>query len=238
MERTFESYQHETGVVLSRDPKPRLRWTPDLHDRFVDAVTKLGGPERISDGHSHMHSSITSTSASRMNSEGKFPNAEALMYQIEVQRRLHEQLEVQKKLQMRIEAQGKYLQTILDNAQKSLSFHMNCEMNCAGSLEATRAQLIDFNLALSGLMENVTQVNEGEMKKEEITGKSILHRVHNKSHGSAFQLYQVGEEETKKEVKLKVDGGSPYFDLNAKGSCEFLTSKGSELETKMPTHRR
>ncbi|KAL5550439.1 hypothetical protein UlMin_000615 [Ulmus minor] len=26
--------------------KERLRWTEELHDRFVDAVTKLGGPER------------------------------------------------------------------------------------------------------------------------------------------------------------------------------------------------
>ncbi|KAJ1685715.1 hypothetical protein LUZ63_017105 [Rhynchospora breviuscula] len=28
------------------DPKPRLRWTAELHDRFVDAVTQLGGPDK------------------------------------------------------------------------------------------------------------------------------------------------------------------------------------------------
>ncbi|BAT05039.1 Os08g0346400 [Oryza sativa Japonica Group] len=36
------------GLVLTADPKPRLRWTADLHDRFVDAVAQLGGPDRCS----------------------------------------------------------------------------------------------------------------------------------------------------------------------------------------------
>ncbi|XP_027086326.2 protein PHR1-LIKE 3 [Coffea arabica] len=33
-------------LVLTSDPKPRLRWTADLHDRFVDAVAQLGGPTK------------------------------------------------------------------------------------------------------------------------------------------------------------------------------------------------
>ncbi|KAK8485434.1 hypothetical protein V6N12_010232 [Hibiscus sabdariffa] len=34
-------------LVLTTDPKPRLRWTAELHERFVDAVTQLGGPDTI-----------------------------------------------------------------------------------------------------------------------------------------------------------------------------------------------
>ncbi|KVH96694.1 protein PHR1-LIKE 2-like isoform X2 [Cynara cardunculus var. scolymus] len=33
-------------LLLTSDPKPRLRWTADLHDRFVDAVSQLGGPSK------------------------------------------------------------------------------------------------------------------------------------------------------------------------------------------------
>lgn len=36
----------DLNLVLSSDAKPRLKWTPELHQRFIDAVTQLGGPEK------------------------------------------------------------------------------------------------------------------------------------------------------------------------------------------------
>lgn len=35
-------------LVLTADHRPRLRWTAELHERFVDAVTQLGGPDSTS----------------------------------------------------------------------------------------------------------------------------------------------------------------------------------------------
>lgn len=35
----------DSGLVLSTDAKPRLKWTPDLHERFIDAVNQLGGAD-------------------------------------------------------------------------------------------------------------------------------------------------------------------------------------------------
>lgn len=42
----MSSLSGDIAVMCSPDPKPRLRWTPELHDRFVDAVTQLGGADK------------------------------------------------------------------------------------------------------------------------------------------------------------------------------------------------
>ncbi|GMQ04043.1 hypothetical protein CsSME_00049606 [Camellia sinensis var. sinensis] len=147
------------------------------------------------------------------------PIAEALRCQIEVQKRLQEHLEVQKKLQMRIEAQGKYLQSILEKAQKSLTLDMNNTI----SLEATRDQLTNFNLALSNLMVNM----DGESRNENISEKNIFF-IQRKSNGSLC----LGEEQEKKDIKFKVEGSCINFDLNTRGSYDFFGANGSELEVK------
>ncbi|KAG6533961.1 myb-related protein 2-like isoform X1 [Zingiber officinale] len=40
------SISNESGLVLSTDAKPRLKWTPELHDRFIEAVNQLGGADK------------------------------------------------------------------------------------------------------------------------------------------------------------------------------------------------
>ncbi|XP_012842055.1 PREDICTED: uncharacterized protein LOC105962297, partial [Erythranthe guttata] len=112
-----------------------------------------------------MRIASTSANSSSMNSEqGDIPIAEALRCQIEVQKTLQQQLEVQKKLQMRIEAEGKYLQSILEKAQHSLSPDINQSEN----LELTKSQLTDFNLALSNLMQTINgdEINGNKVARE------------------------------------------------------------------------
>ncbi|XP_009770706.1 myb-related protein 2 isoform X3 [Nicotiana tabacum] len=36
----------DSGLVLSTDAKPRLKWTADLHERFIEAVNQLGGADK------------------------------------------------------------------------------------------------------------------------------------------------------------------------------------------------
>ncbi|XP_042400645.1 myb-related protein 2-like isoform X1 [Zingiber officinale] len=40
------SIPDESGLVLSTDAKPRLKWTPELHDKFLEAVNQLGGADK------------------------------------------------------------------------------------------------------------------------------------------------------------------------------------------------
>ncbi|KAL3036431.1 hypothetical protein AAZX31_01G009500 [Glycine max] len=154
---------------------------------------------------------------------GEIPIAEALRCQIEVQKRLEEQLKVQKKLQMRIEAQGKYLQSVLEKAQRSLS------LDGPGSLEASRAELTEFNSALSNFMEN--------MNKDSKQNIIEVNNFYSKSHGSAFYNQEVGREQNR-DQKPKVEGGSIQFDLNIKGSNDLVSAGGAEMDANMVSSYR
>ncbi|XP_019237544.1 PREDICTED: myb family transcription factor PHL11-like [Nicotiana attenuata] len=272
-------YGYENGgVVMTRDTKPRLRWTPDLHDRFVDAVTKLGGPDKATPKSvllrlmglkgltlyhlkSHLQKYRLGQQAKKQNAaeqnrenigescgqcrgrcmeygcwlyykrnhilanrclylNREVPISQALISQIEVQKRLHEQLEVQQKLQMRIEAQGKYLQAIMDKAQKSLS----TDMNSPSAVEATRAQLTNFNLAVSTLMDCM----HGDNRDETVAGK----RAHDDTNKALPMSTYLNEEEQKNNMKIKLEEASISFDLNSRSSYDFIGMNSATLEAK------
>ncbi|KAJ7526940.1 hypothetical protein O6H91_16G028100 [Diphasiastrum complanatum] len=126
--------------------KQRLRWTPELHERFIEAVNKLGeatpkGVLKMMDVPEltiyHVKSHLQKYRLAKYipdNPDGKTERksssenlatldpamiTEALRLQMEVQKRLHEQLEVQRLLQLRIEAQGKYLQQMFEEQRKA-----------------------------------------------------------------------------------------------------------------------
>lgn len=45
-EKEMHNQVYHRGLALSVDAKPRLKWTRQLHEQFVEAVTELGGAEK------------------------------------------------------------------------------------------------------------------------------------------------------------------------------------------------
>ncbi|KAL0796441.1 hypothetical protein Bca101_067818 [Brassica carinata] len=126
--------------------KPRMRWSPELHDCFLEAVKKLDGPESKGNpkgcyeddecgrfdnlssekplaekksGNSEDKKPSSNTSEANGRNKGAIQLTEALRMQMEVQKQLHQQLEVQRSLQLRIEEHAKYLEKILDEQHKA-----------------------------------------------------------------------------------------------------------------------
>ncbi|KAK0585011.1 hypothetical protein LWI29_022161 [Acer saccharum] len=88
-----------SGLALTTDTRPRLRWTAQLHHRFVDAVTHLGGPDKAT----------PKTIKRIMGVKG------LTLYH------LKSHLQVERQLQRRIDAHGKYMEKLLEKACQTIS---------------------------------------------------------------------------------------------------------------------
>jgi hypothetical protein len=116
---------------------------------------------------------------------------------------------------MRIEAQAKYLQSILSQAQKTL--YVNNSSSC--NLEANRAAVSDFNLALCGLVETKKENNDSEMEM----GLRMC-APDGASDGN---------------TKFDPNQTPGILDLNIKGEYELYDGiKGSDLELQINRQRR
>ncbi|KAK4397529.1 Myb family transcription factor PHL5 [Sesamum angolense] len=117
--------------------KTRIRWTEELHKKFIESVNRLGGAKKatpkgilklmncngltIFHVKSHLQKyrvaqlipEVTQGNPEQLDPKTGVQIVEALRLQMDVQHRLYEQLESQKKLQMRIEEQAKQLQTMI-----------------------------------------------------------------------------------------------------------------------------
>ncbi|CAL9781219.1 unnamed protein product [Musa acuminata subsp. burmannicoides] len=97
----------------------------------------------------------------------------------------------------------------------------------SGSLEANRAQLTDFDLPLSGLMENVGLVcEEKHSELREVRAEENI----KKRNDSGFQLYQVGRDEAE-------DSSLLLLDLNVKGRSGEIVggSRENDLDLRIQT---
>ncbi|KAK9144182.1 hypothetical protein Sjap_004085 [Stephania japonica] len=236
----------ESGIMFSREPKPRLRWTPDLHDRFVDAVTKLGGPDKATPKavlrlmglkgltlfhlKSHLQKyRMGKQSGKEANSDQSKANAEGSDGQSLVnssatstsspKESTKRRIPIADTLMYQIEVQRRLYEQL--EVQKKLQLRIEAQGKYLQAIlekaqEASRAQFTDFNFALSGLMENKAHVSE-EAQTDSIIQNNVFFDNHKKTHSSAFRLYHEGKEEMKKDLKIKVEDVSCLLDLHVKG---------------------
>ncbi|KAJ6864412.1 myb family transcription factor PHL5-like isoform X3 [Populus alba x Populus x berolinensis] len=140
--------------------KTRIRWTQDLHKKFVECVNRLGGAEsknievqdtcqtlqKVNLRKAEKRTSIDDVS--QIDVKTGFQIREAVEVQLDVQRRLHEQLEIQKILQLRIEEQGKQLKMMFDQQQKKTNSLLNNQNLNITSPDESTFSLEDIDVSI------------------------------------------------------------------------------------------
>ncbi|KAK6159933.1 hypothetical protein DH2020_003314 [Rehmannia glutinosa] len=166
-------HNKEMNLVLSSDAKPRLKWTHELHQRFVDAVNQLGGAEKATPKSLMRVMGIHGLTLYHLKSHLQV--AQALQMQMEVQKKLHEQIERKHNRKhfsgattfaAKDRSSRKVLTIRLEKAQETLSGYSSCSIE----VEQAKAQLSQLvSMVDSGCPSSSFSVlteSDGSMLKE------------------------------------------------------------------------
>ncbi|KHG25335.1 Myb family transcription factor APL [Gossypium arboreum] len=192
------------NLVLSTDAKPRLKWTPELHQRFVDAINQLGGPDKATPksvmrvmgipgltlntgwgkalgiiqvgSRIHYYKEIQSSNGNfiRDTSDGIHGQ---MNESLQIPQALHMQMEVQRKLHEQIEVQ-RHLQLRIEAQGKYLQTVLKKAQETLAGYSSSSA---GAELARAELSQLVSMVNTGCTSSSfseltEVGGSSIIER--------------------------------------------------------------
>ncbi|KAF2556783.1 hypothetical protein F2Q68_00018353, partial [Brassica cretica] len=157
----------DSGLILSTDAKPRLKWTPDLHERFIEAVNQLGGADKATPKTIMKVMGIPGLTLYHLKSHlqkyrlSKNLNGQANSGLNKIDSNQVNIIDqVQRHLQLRIEAQGKYLQSVLEKAQETLGRQ---NLSPAG-IEAAKVQLSELVSKVSAEYPNTSFLDSKEFQ--------------------------------------------------------------------------
>ncbi|KAJ7565306.1 hypothetical protein O6H91_02G056100 [Diphasiastrum complanatum] len=182
----------------SESSKQRMRWTPELHERFVDAVTQLGGAERatpkcilnimaveginIFHVKSHLQKyrlakyfpGMTEGNVEGKSTSGNVATGVNMEMGSQITKALWLQLEVQKQLHEQIELQRK-LQLQIEAHGKFLKQVFEDQNKGASALDITKAAPLDFSCGAPGsdqtdlLHSSLADTSVKDLTKPEVT---------------------------------------------------------------------